>query len=98
MACRLSELCDKEIVNMKDGAILGCIGDLDIETCDAKILAMVIPGRPKCFGLLGREEDVVIPWEKIEVIGQDTILVCVDPSYKKKKRRQGGLLAALFSK
>lgn len=47
MACRLSELCDKEIVNMKDGAILGCIGDLDIETCDAKILAMVIPGPPQ---------------------------------------------------
>ena len=52
---------------------------------------MVIPGKPKCFGLLGREEDVVIPWEKIEVIGQDTILVCVDPNYKKKKRRQGFL-------
>ena len=75
MVCRLSELCDKEIVNMKDGAILGTIGDLDIETADAKILAMVIPGKPKCFGLLGREEDTVICWQDIQLIGEDTVLV-----------------------
>ncbi len=89
MNCRLSDLCDKEIVNMKDGAILGRIGDLDIETSQAKICAMVVPGRLKFFGLLGREEDIVISWDKIEVIGQDTILVCVEPSYTRKKKRSG---------
>lgn len=87
MNCRLSDLCDKEIINMKDGAILGCIGDLDIETSQAKICAMVVPGRLKFFGLFGREEDIVIAWDKIEVIGQDTILVCVEPNYARKKRR-----------
>lgn len=85
MGCRLSELCGKEIVNQKDGAILGRIGDLEIDTRSAGICAMILPGRPKCFGLLGREEDIVIGWDKIELIGADAILVCVEPNYHRKK-------------
>ena len=88
MANLLSELCEKEIVNMKDGAILGRIGDLEIDSSTACIRAMIVPGRPKCFGLLGREENVVIPWEKIEIIGCDTILVCIEPGYNRKKKRR----------
>lgn len=87
MANLLSELCEKEIVNMKDGAILGRIGDLELDASAASVKAMIVPGRLKCFGLLGREENVVIPWEKIEIIGCDTILVCVEPGYNRKKKR-----------
>ena len=37
--------------------------------------ALIIPGRLRLLGLLGREEDAVVPWENIEKIGEDIILV-----------------------
>ena len=41
---------------------------------------MIVPGRLKCFGILGREENVVIPWNKIEIIGCDVTISVSDPS------------------
>ena len=32
-------------------------------------------GRPRLFGLLGRGENLTIPWQEIETIGTDAILV-----------------------
>lgn len=100
MICRLSELCGKEVVNLTDGTILGSIGDLDIDSGCAGILALVIPGRAKCFGLLGHEEELVIPWDKIRVIGRDAILVCLDQCRPGRPPKTGlfGLLGRLFSK
>ena len=40
-----------------------------------------------CSGCWGREEDTVIPWEDIQVIGEDTILVRC-PAIKKSARRR----------
>ena len=37
--------------------------------------ALVIPGRMRLFGLLGREEDTLIPWEAVRRFGEDTVLV-----------------------
>ena len=31
--------------------------------------------RPRLFGLLGREENLTIPWQEIETIGTDAVLV-----------------------
>lgn len=35
-------------------------------------------GRPRLFGLLGRDETLTIPWADIERIGLDAILVRTD--------------------
>ena len=32
-------------------------------------------GRPRLFALLGRDESLTIPWQEIETIGTDAILV-----------------------
>ena len=32
-------------------------------------------GRPHLFGLLGRDETLTIPWEEIDKIGLDAVLV-----------------------
>ena len=40
----------------------------------------MIAGRPRFLGLFGREDDIIIPWKEIEVIGQETILVNTDPA------------------
>ena len=60
MNCRIVDIKNKEVINIKDGSRLGCINDLEIDMRCAKIVAIVIFGRPKCFGLFGREEDIII--------------------------------------
>ncbi len=63
-----------EIINLCDGARLGYACDFEFDCEDARILALVIPGGSGFFGI-GRENTYVIPWNMIECIGEDTILV-----------------------
>ena len=42
---------------------------------DAAVLALVIRGRPRLLGLLGREADIQVNWADILVIGDDAILI-----------------------
>ncbi len=78
MVCRFDDMRCKEIINIKTGCKLGYPDDIEFDTCTAKICKLIVYGKAKFFGLLGREEDFVIPWCDIEVIGQDTILVTCD--------------------
>lgn len=75
MKITLEEIRRKAVVNTTDGACFGYADDLVADTETKQVLALLIKGRLKLFGILGREEDVLIPWEKIETIGKDTILV-----------------------
>lgn len=75
MNCRMADMRRKEVINMKDGTKIGCVCDVEIDTTCAKIYAIVIYGRPRLFGLLGREDDIVIKWDDIQVIGEETVLV-----------------------
>ena len=86
MVCRFDDLRCKEIINIKTGCKLGYADDLEFETCTAKILKLIVYGKPKFFGLCGREEDFFIPWCNIEVIGEDTILVSCDSPHRPKSR------------
>ena len=42
--------------------------DVEIDTVTARVLSLVIYGRLRFFGLLGREDDIIIKWQDIEVI------------------------------
>ena len=75
MTCRMDALRDKEVINVKDGGRMGFVGDVEVDVREAKLTAVVVCGRLRLFGLLGREPDLVIPWEKISLIGEDTVLV-----------------------
>ena len=88
MYCRTIDLRHKEVINSKNGVKLGCVDDIEIDTLAARLIAIVIYGRPKCFGLFGREDDIDIRWEDIELIGDDTILVSYNifPKQNKKLR------------
>ena len=46
---------------------------MDLET--GQICALVVPGRLRLFGLLGREEDRIFPWDSVRRFGEDIILV-----------------------
>ena len=86
MSCRIAELRHKEVINQSDGMRLGFVDDVEINTKTAQLVSIVIYGRLKLFGLLGRYDDTVIPWCDIKLIGEDTILVCCPGRPVKKKR------------
>lgn len=93
MSCRMAELRSKEVVSIKDGGRLGFVSDLEIDVDSAAITALVVYGRFRLFGLLGREPDVVIPWKDVEMIGGDIVLVkCPAPP------RDQGFLGKLWDK
>lgn len=90
MNCRLCELRNKEVVNCDNGCLIGCVDDLEVDTRTATVRALIIYGRLKLFGLLGRKDDFIIPWENIKLIGEDIILVdfCSGNRPKSPKKRR----------
>ena len=79
MECRVSELRYKEIINVSDGSRYGWVGDVEVDLDSGQVRALVVPGRLRLFGLLGREEDRVFAWEAVRRFGADTILVETPP-------------------
>ena len=79
MEGRVSELRYKEIINVSDGSRYGWVGDVEVDLDSGQVRALVVPGRLRLFGLLGREEDRVFPWEAVRRFGADTILVETPP-------------------
>lgn len=75
MIQRIAELKDRQVVCVNDGTILGFVGDIELDTENGRLSAIVIFGKPKALGIFGREDDIVIPWENIKTIGEETILV-----------------------
>ena len=74
MIARITDMHDKEVICICDGRRLGFVDDVEVDTCTAQIVAIVIYGhRGLCFWR--REPDIVIHWKDIEVIGEETILV-----------------------
>jgi len=69
-----SELRNKQVINLRDGSLLGCVSDIEFNACSGEITAIVLPGN----GLLAsfsQKNRTVIPWCDIERIGKDTVLV-----------------------
>ena len=60
--------------------MLGFISDIEMDTQEGRLTSIIIFGKVRFMGLLGHEEDIVIPWEDIEVIGSETVLVNTEPT------------------
>ena len=75
MIARISDMHNKEVINVSDGTRLGYVDDLEVDTCTAQITALVICGKSRLFGLAGRDADIIIQWKDIEVVGDETVLV-----------------------
>ncbi len=84
--CSTADIRKKEIINLCDGSRLGFATDFEISVCDAKITALIVPcGTWFSFG---RNESIIIPWENIECIGEDTILVKLESIKRSEDRRK----------
>ncbi|WP_445488174.1 YlmC/YmxH family sporulation protein [Niallia sp. 03133] len=73
---RLSELSGKEIVDVKNAARLGVLGqtDLEISEKDGQIKTLLIPSL-KWFGLKRTGGELRVPWSQIKKIGSDMIII-----------------------
>ena len=72
---KISDLRMREVINVMNGRKLGLIKDIEIDLEAGRIRSVVLPGNGKILGIFGRNDDVVVPWQKIKKLGQDVILV-----------------------
>ena len=86
MLCRFSEFRYKEVINIRTGSRLGYVCDAQFQSPEGRISALVVPGKSRWFGLLGREEDYILPWECISRVGEDIILVESDHGIRRERR------------
>lgn len=75
MIYSLESLKRKEVIDIHSGERLGFIDDAEINLETSETIALIILGRERFFGLFGKEHDIIIPCHKIEVIGDDVILI-----------------------
>ena len=79
MSVKFTEMRCKEVICISDGARLGFVSDVVVEVPEGCVVAIVVPGPCRFFGLFGRKDDYVIPWNCIRRIGPDIILVDIKP-------------------
>ena len=87
---RIADLQCKEVVNITDGCRLGYVSDVELDILTGKVVAIVVPGKCRFFGLFGRADDYVIPWQCIRRFGEDIILVEGIPDRVCKPRPKRG--------
>ncbi|MBQ8107691.1 MAG: YlmC/YmxH family sporulation protein [Ruminococcus sp.] len=78
MICSFSGLRNKEIVDLSSGMKIGYADDMEIDTSSSAIVSIIVYGKPRAMGLMGRDEDIIIKCSDIKLIGEDTILVSFD--------------------
>ena len=86
MSC-FSELRYKEVIDIHTGYRLGYVCDLEFDDREGCLASLVTPGRPRLFGLLGREDDYILPWSSIVRVGTDIVLVEVKREFLRRKRQ-----------
>lgn len=73
---RLSDLQNKDVVNVVDGKKIGNIIDITIEA-DGKMNGLIIEKSKFLLSMFTTRDEIEIKWEQIEKIGEDVILVKV---------------------
>lgn len=86
-----SELRYKEVIDIHSGLRLGYVCDAEYDDAEGRLLSLITPGRAKLFGLMGREDDYVLPWGCIARVGRDIILVDSKEPLARRKRKKTGL-------
>ncbi len=74
---RVSDIMEKEIINVKNGKRMGFITDIDMDVNEGKVISFSISGG---FFSRGYEEEA-ISWNDILKIGCDTIIVNIGSEF-----------------
>ena len=93
MQCRIRDLRCKEVINICDGCRLGYVSDVDIRIPEGQVVAIIVDGPYRFFGLFGKGGEYYVPWDCIQRIGDDIILIDKPfprreaPPERKRRRR-----------
>ncbi|MEW6623157.1 MAG: YlmC/YmxH family sporulation protein [Bacillota bacterium] len=83
---KISDLRMREVINVVDGRRMGEIKDIELDLEKGRVKSIILPGVNRFFRLFSRNEDIIVPWEKIKKLGIDVILVEVhnftDPKHE----------------
>lgn len=71
-----ASLKNKEVINTPDGTALGCVSDLEFNRLTGQILRLILPGEGIGAMLSGKKK-IYIPFDQVDRIGDDVILVHV---------------------
>ena len=88
METRIADLRGKEVIGLRDGSRFGYVEDMEVDLESGQVRALVVPGRRRLFGLLGRDEDRYIPWSAVRRFGEDIILVEQEPQARAPRRKR----------
>ena len=45
ICCRVTELRYKDVISVEDVCRLGCVADVEIDTCSARVIDLVVEGK-----------------------------------------------------
>lgn len=96
MKASFSEFKEKEIINIKSGEKIGYVDDIVFDTDTERISSLIVFGHFSFWRLFKREDDIVIPWEDIEIIGEDAILISKTPEIIQNKAKKPTIFDKLF--
>lgn len=65
----------KEVVNINDGKILGFVIDVQANFENGEINSIIVAKTGNIFNSIMAKNNITIPWNKINKIGEDVILV-----------------------
>lgn len=65
----------KEVISISDGKILGFVVDVQADFENGEIHSIVVAKTGKIFTNVMGKNNLTIPWDKIQKIGEDVILV-----------------------
>jgi YlmC/YmxH family sporulation protein len=82
---RICQLRQKEVINICTGMRIGFIADVEIDLEKGKIIAIIVPGPCKLWGIIGRDHEYVISFACITNVGPDIVLVEIDEKECLKK-------------
>ncbi|MCT4508526.1 MAG: YlmC/YmxH family sporulation protein [Tepidibacter sp.] len=75
---KISDMMEKEVVNINNGKKLGFINDIELDMGDGRIKSLIIVNEGSKGYLLSRGEACAVSWNNIIKIGHDMILVKID--------------------
>jgi len=77
---RVLDIRQKEVINVLNGKRMGTIIDMQFGN-DGRLESITVPGPMRVTDFFrGDRRGILIPWENIQKVGEDVILVSIDPS------------------
>lgn len=71
---RLSDLQNKDVVNIVDGRKIGNIIDINI-SLEGKMEGLIVEKAKFLISMFSNKDEIEVKWNQIEKIGEDVILV-----------------------